>query len=93
MRIGDAEKPDDFVIATGVAHSVEDFVEAAFGRAGISDWREHVVVSDELLRSGDAPQQLGDASHARDTLGWSPTVDFLGIVRAMVDHDLELAAR
>jgi len=50
-------------------------------------------VSDELLRSGDAPQQLGDASHARDTLGWSPTVDFLGIVRAMVDHDLELAAR
>lgn len=93
LRISAAERPDDFVIATGVAHSVEDFVEAAFARAGISAWREHVVVSDDLLRSGDAPQQLGDASHARDRLGWSPTVDFLGIVRAMVDHDLELAAR
>ncbi len=92
LRISDADNPDDFVIATGVAHSVEDFVGAAFARVGISDWRERVVVSDELLRAGDPPQQLGDASHARSVLGWRPTVGFSGIVNAMVDNDLEIAA-
>ncbi len=92
LRISEADNPDDFVIATGVAHSVEDFVGAAFARVGISDWRERVVVSDELLRAGDPPQQLGDASHARSVLGWRPTVGFSGIVNAMVDNDLEIAA-
>lgn len=92
LRISDAGAPDDFVIATGVAHSVEDFVEAAFARVGISDWRQRVVVSDELLRAGDPPQQLGDASRAHSVLGWRPTVAFSGVVNAMVDNDLELAA-
>lgn len=87
-----AERPDDFVIGTGVAHSVEDFIKAAFARVGIADWRPYVSVSDDLLRSGDAPQQLGDASHARATLGWAPTVDFAEIVAAMVDADLALAS-
>jgi len=90
VRIGQADRPDDFVIATGVAHSVEEFVAVAFARVGIEDWRAHVSVNDELLRSGDAPQQLGDATHAREVLGWAPTVPFEGIVHAMVDHDLEL---
>lgn len=93
VRIADAEQPDDFVIATGVAHSVEDFVAVAFARVGIEDWRRHVTVSDDLLRSGDAPQQLGDASHAREALGWVPTVTFEDIVHAMVDHDLALLDR
>jgi GDPmannose 4,6-dehydratase len=83
-------EPDDFVIATGVSHSVRDFVEAAFARAGVDEWQDRVRVSDTLLRSGDAPLQLGDASKARHALGWSPTVDFDGIVSAMVDHDLAL---
>ncbi len=83
-----AGRPDDYVIATGVAHSVEDFVQAAFARAGVDDWRSVVSVSEEFMRSGDAPQQLGDASHARAALGWAPTVDFDGIVAAMVDADL-----
>jgi len=91
LKIGATASPDDFVIATGVAHSVEDFVAAAFARVGITDWRPFVTVSEELLRSGDAPQQLGDASHARATLGWAPTVEFSGIVAAMVDADLALA--
>ncbi|MEQ1735570.1 MAG: GDP-mannose 4,6-dehydratase, partial [Rhodoglobus sp.] len=89
-RAAGAEHPDDFVIATGVAHSVEDFVRIAFARVGVDDWRSRVILSDELLRTGDAPQQLGDASHAREVLGWTPTVDFATLVAAMVDHDLSL---
>ncbi len=90
QRAAAAEHPDDYVIATGVSHSVEDFVRSAFARVGIDDWRSRVAVSDELLRAGDAPQQLGDATRAREVLGWSPTVDFDTLVAAMVDHDLEL---
>ena len=83
-----AETPDDYVIATGVAHSVEEFVAAAFARVGIEDWRSVVRVSEEFLRSGDAPQQLGDASHAHEVLGWAPTVGFDELVAAMVDADV-----
>lgn len=81
---------DDFVIATGVSHSVREFVAAAFARAGVDDWQERVHVSDTLLRTGDAALQLGDASKAQRVLGWSPTVKFDEIVAAMVDHDLAL---
>ncbi|EPR77596.1 GDP-mannose 4,6 dehydratase [Leifsonia rubra CMS 76R] len=81
---------DDFVIATGVSHSVREFVAAAFARAGVDDWQDRVRVSDTLLRSGDAPLQLGDASKARQLLDWSPALGFDGIVSAMVDHDLAL---
>ncbi|MDO7881141.1 GDP-mannose 4,6-dehydratase [Salinibacterium soli] len=83
-----ADEPDDYVIATGVSHSVEDFVAAAFSRVGIDDWRSVVTTSEGLLRPGDAPQQVGDATHARDVLGWSPTLGFSEIVDAMVDADL-----
>ncbi|WP_010203448.1 GDP-mannose 4,6-dehydratase [Salinibacterium sp. PAMC 21357] len=83
-------EPDDFVIATGISHSVRDFVAAAFTRAGVEDWSERVRVSDGLLRSGDAALQLGDASKAHRILDWSPTVKFDEIVAAMVDHDLAL---
>lgn len=92
QRAAAAERPDDYIIATGVSHSVEDFVAAAFSRVGIENWRDHVDVSDDLLRPGDAPMQLGDASHARRVLGWAPTVGFDGIVAAMVDADLAVAA-
>ncbi|MGV8851210.1 MAG: GDP-mannose 4,6-dehydratase [Rhodoglobus sp.] len=81
---------DDFVIATGVSHSVREFVAAAFERANVDDWQGRVRVSDTLLRSGDAALQLGDASKARRALDWSPTVKFDEIVAAMVDHDLAL---
>ena len=90
-RAATAETPDDFVIATGVAHSVEEFVAAAFARAGVDDWRSRLDVSPELMRSGDAAQQMGDSSRARRVLGWSPTKSFEEIVAAMVDADLELA--
>lgn len=93
FRAANAEAPDDFIIATGVAHSVEEFVAAAFARAGIDDWRSRVDVSTDLLRSGDAAQQAGDASKARDVLGWAPTKGFDEIVAAMVDADLEALRR
>ena len=84
-----ADSPDDYVIATGIAHSVEDFVAASFARVGLTDWRSYVTVSDDLKRPGDAALQVGDATKARDRLGWRPTKDFAGIVEAMVDADLE----
>ena len=87
-RASRASEPGDFIIATGVDHSVEDFVAAAFARVGIADWRPYVTVSDDLLRTGDAPQQVGDAARAHSVLGWAPTASFAGIVEAMVDADV-----
>jgi GDPmannose 4,6-dehydratase len=83
-------RPDDYVIATGQAHSVRDFVATAFAHVGIDDWQEHVVVDPELFRPADPTVLVGDPSHARSTLGWAPTHDFGSLVRAMVDHDLAL---
>ena len=91
-RAASADEPGDYVIATGVAHSVGDFMRAAFERAGVADWRSHVRISDSLLRTGDAPEQAGDASHARASLGWAPTRGFEDIVGAMVEADLALAS-
>jgi GDPmannose 4,6-dehydratase len=85
-----ADEPGDYVIATGRSHSVEDFVALAFGRAGITDWRAHVDVDDALLRTGDAAEQVGDATRAQAMLGWRPTRDFEHVVNAMVDADLAL---
>jgi GDPmannose 4,6-dehydratase len=89
-RAAGADRPGDFVIATGVAHSVEDFVRTAFERAGIDDWRTHVDLSEGLLRAGDAPEQRGDSSLAKAELGWCPTFGFEEVVNAMVDADLAL---
>ena len=83
-----AAEPGDYVIATGVSHSVADFVRAAFAAVGIHDWRSLVDVDAGLLRTGDAPDLRGDASLAQSRLGWQPTVGFEGIVRAMVEADV-----
>jgi GDPmannose 4,6-dehydratase len=89
MRAAEAERPDDYVIATGRAHSVEDFVALAFARVGIDDWRSVVRTSAQLQRPTEVPEQVGDAAHAREVLGWAPTVDFEHLVAAMVDADVE----
>lgn len=81
--------PRDYVLATGVAHSVEDFVAAAAARAGVEDWPERVRVDPALLRPTDATELVGDASRARGSLGWAPTRTFAQVVAAMVDADLE----
>jgi GDPmannose 4,6-dehydratase len=82
------ERPDDYVIATGVSHSVRNLVEVAFGHAGL-DWREYVRVDKKLFRPAEVDRLVGDASKSRQVLGWQPEVDFEGLVRMMVDADLE----
>ena len=80
--------PDDYVIATGKAHSVADFVAAAFARAGVPDWRRHVRVDADLFRPADAGLQVGNPERAQRELGWTPTVPFEELVGRMVDADL-----
>ena len=83
------ETPQDYVIATGVTHSVRDLVETAFAHVGL-DWRDHVRVDQSLVRGkAELHDLVGDASKARDELGWEPTMDFDGLVRLLVDADLE----
>ncbi|MBB2922897.1 GDP-mannose 4,6-dehydratase [Cellulomonas cellasea] len=82
----------DFVIATGVPHTVEDFVRLAFSRVGIEDWQARVRTDPAFVRPADASVQLGDASRARRELGWTPTTTFEQLVAAMVDHDVALLA-
>jgi GDPmannose 4,6-dehydratase len=84
-------QPDDFVIATGETHSVREFCEVAFSRAGLN-WEDHVVVRPEFFRPAEVHQLQGDASKARRVLGWESTVTFEQLVQMMVDHDLTLAS-
>lgn len=93
VRAARHEEADDFVVATGQTHSVAEFVEAAFRRAGVESWRDHVVVDPAFVRPVEANEVVGDASKARRVLGWAPTVGFDELVGRMVDHDLaELGA-
>jgi GDPmannose 4,6-dehydratase len=85
-----ADTPDDYVVATGESHSVRNFVETAFGYAGL-DWHDHVQIDERYFRPTEVDHLRGDASKARNVLGWRPAVDFNALVRMMVDHDLELA--
>jgi GDPmannose 4,6-dehydratase len=82
------EGADDYVIATGQSHSVQQLVEIAFGHAGL-DWRRHVALDPALLRPAEVDHLIGDATKAREQLGWRPTVDFKGLIEMMVEADLE----
>ena len=79
---------EDFVIATGKAHSVRDFAEVAFAHAGL-DWKRYVKVDRKLLRPAEVTHLLGDASKAKKLLGWKPAVSFEGLARMMVDADIK----
>ena len=81
------DEPSDYVVATGVSHSVRDLVETAFSHAGL-DWRDHVRTDAKFLRPADIGHLVGDASKAAAMLDWKPTVDFGALVRGMVDADL-----
>jgi len=81
------EKADDYVIATGVSHSVRELVEAAFGHVGL-EWEKYVRIDPTMLRPAEVDHLIGDASKARRELGWQPSVDFAGLVGMMVDADL-----
>ena len=86
------ENADDYVIATGIAHSVRDLVETAFGHAGL-DWQRHVRLDPALLRPAEVEHLIGDATKARTKLGWVPEVDFTRLVKMMVDEDLARLSR
>ena len=81
------EQPDDYVVATGETHSVQELVELAFGYAGL-DWKRHVVIDESFRRPAEVDFLLGDASKARQKLGWAPKLGFTELIRLMVDADL-----
>ncbi len=81
------DKPDDYVIATGEAHSVRDLVEAAFSHVGL-DWNKHVGVDPQFLRPAEVDLLIGDPSKAKKQLGWEPSVNFQSLVAMMVDADI-----
>ena len=83
------DEPTDYVVGTGVAHSVRDLVQLAFQRVDL-DWQDFVQQDDSLLRPAEVEHLVADASLARERLGWEPVVDFAGLVHMMVDADLEL---
>ena len=87
-RMLQADEPDDYVLATGETHSVREFLEEAFGYAEL-DWREYVTTDERYLRPAEVDVLIGDASKAREQLGWEPAVRFPELVRMMVDHDRE----
>jgi GDPmannose 4,6-dehydratase len=88
-RILQQQRPDDFVIGTGVNHSVEEFVDIAFRHAGL-DWRDFVVVDEQFYRPAEVDTLLADPSKAHRVLGWQPQVSFERLVRMMVDADLAI---
>jgi GDPmannose 4,6-dehydratase len=85
---------DDFVIASGEAHSVQEFVEVAFQAAGISDWQSHVVSNvDSHMRPAEVDHLIGDYSKAKEKLGWTPKTSFKELVEMMVKADIEREKR
>lgn len=86
------EQPDDFVLSTGVTHTVQEFVAEAFARVDL-DWQEYVVIDPRFVRPAEVDLLLGDCAKAKRVLGWEPKVDFKGLVDMMVDADMERVSR
>ena len=82
------DEPDDFVVSTGEAHSVGEFVQAAFAEVGIDDWERYVRQDERFMRPAEVDLLIGDSTKAGDLLGWKPEVSFEELVRMMVQHDL-----
>ncbi|MDA9645435.1 GDP-mannose 4,6-dehydratase [Candidatus Actinomarina] len=88
----DYDTPDDWVLATGRTQTVQDFVETAFKEVGL-DWKEYVTTSEKYHRPNEVVHLLGDPTKANKLLNWKPEFDFKGLVKLMVDSDVELAER
>ena len=86
------DKPTDYVIGSGTAHSVRELVETAFSHVGL-DWRKYVVSDPAFMRPAEVDVLIADPGRARTELGWTPTVDFKTLVEMMVDADLERLKR
>lgn len=87
------DEPDDFVLATGETHSIEEFLTLAFRQVGIEDWKPYVKQDPRYMRPAEVDILLGDPSKAEKVLGWTREVDFPGLVARMVEHDLDLLRR
>ena len=85
------DRPDDYVVATGVSHAVRDLVQVAFDHVGLN-WQDHVRLDERMIRPAEVEHLIGDSAKARAELGWTPTVDFAGLIGMMVDADLERVA-
>jgi GDPmannose 4,6-dehydratase len=83
-------EPDDFVIATGEMHSVRELCETAFSLVDL-DWQRHVRVDERYFRPTEVDELCGDATKARDQLGWEPRTTFRELIRLMLEHDLNEA--
>jgi GDPmannose 4,6-dehydratase len=83
-----ADEPDDFVVATGVTHSVQDLLVEAFSHVGL-DWQKYVRIDPQFIRPAEVDLLIGNPAKAQAVLGWEPKVDFRGLVRMMVDADVE----
>ena len=87
------DEPDDYVIATGETHSIEEFLTLAFDKAGLGDWRPYVRHDAKFLRPAEVDLLIGDPAKAKAKLGWQPEVNFEQLVAMMVEHDLEYEGR
>jgi GDPmannose 4,6-dehydratase len=84
------DEPDDYVLATGKSHSIRDFLDIAFDEVGIDDWEDLVVIDPQFFRPAEIEVLRGDATKAKEMLGWTPTTSFEELVRKMVRKDLAL---
>ncbi|MFM7493297.1 MAG: GDP-mannose 4,6-dehydratase, partial [Acidimicrobiaceae bacterium] len=82
-------KADDFVVATGVTHSIEQLLEVAFNSAGLKDWRQYVRQDQRFFRPAEVDLLIGDATKAKTKLGWQPKVGFNELIEMMVRHDID----
>jgi GDPmannose 4,6-dehydratase len=86
------DTPEDFVVATGETHSIREFLDLAFAEVGIDDWTPYVRQDPKFLRPAEVDLLIGDASKAKEKLGWEPEVSFPQLVKMMVEHDLAVEA-
>jgi len=93
VNIAEHNEADDFIVATGESHSVQEWVEVALRFAGIEDWQERVTSDNQLLRPDDPPILVGDATKARNVLGWHPTVPFESLVELMLNDSIQRLRR
>ncbi len=84
------DEPDDYVIATGVEHSIRDFLDCAFDYIGVSDWSKYVLQDERYMRPAEVAVLCGDSSKAREVIGWKPETSFKQMVSNMVGNDIKL---
>ena len=89
-RMLQQDEPDDYVISTGVTHSIRELLDVAFARVGITEWEHYVSQDPRFMRPAEVDLLIGDSAKAREVLGWEPKVAFAELVEMMVDNDLEI---